>query len=82
MSVSDAAAVLADQLRQIPGIERHVAIPLAELDQRGPRPVRAAWRLARDRVSGEYGSMTVGQLLTEFEKRTQRSGQEPPALSV
>ena len=82
MSVSDAAAVLADQLRQIPGIERHVEIPLAELDQRGPRPVRAAWRLARDRVAGEYGSMTVGQLLTEFEKRTQRSGQEPPSLSV
>ncbi|HUR16590.1 MAG TPA: SPFH domain-containing protein, partial [Candidatus Limnocylindrales bacterium] len=78
MSVSDAAAVLADQLRQIPGIERHVTIPLAELDQRGPRPVRAAWRLARDRVAGKYGSMTVGQLLTEFEKH----GQEPPSLSV
>ena len=82
MSVSDAAAVLAEQLRQIPGIERHVAIPLSELDQRGPRPVRAAWRLARDRVAGQYGSMTVGQLLTEFEKRAPRSGQEPPTLSV
>jgi flotillin len=82
MSVSDAAAVLAQELRRIPGIERHVAIPLAELDQRGPRPVRAAWRLARDRVAGQYGSLTVGELLAEFDQRSQRSGQEPPQLAV
>jgi flotillin len=74
MSVADAATVLADQLRQIPGIDRHVAIPLAELDQRGPRPLRAAWRLARDRVAGTYGSMTVGELLARFAQRPSPPG--------
>jgi hypothetical protein len=66
MPVSEAAALLAAQMRRIPGIERHLTIPLAELDQRGPRPVRAAWRLARDRVADSYGGMTVGELLSRF----------------
>jgi hypothetical protein len=82
MSVTDAAKVLADQLRQIPGIEQHLAIPLAELDQRGPRALRAAWGLARERVAGEYGSMTVGELLGRFSRGSAQSGPEAPSLSV
>ena len=66
MPVSEAASLLAAQMRRIPGIERHLAIPLAELDQRGPRPVRAAWRLARERVADSYGGITVGELLSRF----------------
>ena len=66
MPVGEAAALLAAQMRRIPGIEQHLAIPLAELDQRGPRPVRAAWRLARDRVADSYGGLTVGELLSRF----------------
>jgi hypothetical protein len=82
MSVADAANVLADQLRQIPGIDRHVSIPLAELDQRGPRPLRAAWRLARDRVAGQYGSMTVGELLARFGERPSPPPPTGAGLSV
>jgi len=66
MPASEAAAILAEQMRRIPGIERHLSVTLAELDQRGPRPVRAAWRLARDRVAQSYGGMTVGELLARF----------------
>ncbi|MEX2546279.1 MAG: SPFH domain-containing protein [Chloroflexota bacterium] len=66
MPVGEAAALLAAQMRRIPGIERHLTIPLLELDQRGPRPARAAWRLARDRVADSYGGMTVGELLSRF----------------
>jgi hypothetical protein len=83
MPVAEAAAVLAQQMRRIPGIERHLAIPLTELDQRGPRPVRAAWRVARDRVEGTYGQMTVGELLERFRDRTgRRDTPDGPALTV
>ena len=84
MPVGEAAALLAQQMRRIPGIERHLAIPLGELDQRGPRPVRAAWRLARDRVADSYGAMTVGELLSRFDEATGGSAprRDDPSLSV
>jgi hypothetical protein len=63
---AEAAALLAEQMRRIPGIERHLAIPLVDLDQRGPRPVRAAWRLAKTRVAARYGDLTVGELMSRF----------------
>ena len=66
MTAAEAAALLAEQLRRIPGIERNLTIPLAELDQRGPRPVRAAWQLAKTRVAARYGDMTVGELISKF----------------
>ena len=66
MPAGEAAALLAEQMRRIPGIERHLAVPLAELDQRGPRPVRAAWRLARGRLAESYGGMTIGELIARF----------------
>jgi flotillin len=64
--VVEAATILADQMRLIPGIDRYADVQLSELEQRGSRPVRAAWRLARDRVAGQYGQLTVGELLTRF----------------
>ncbi len=64
--VAEAATILADQMRLIPGIERWADVQLAELDQRGSRPVRAAWRLARERLGGQYGRLTVGELLSRF----------------
>jgi len=83
MPVGEAAALLAAQMRRIPGIERHLAIPLAELDQRGPRPVRAAWRLARERVADRYGGLTVGELLTRFGDQANQPGRrDDPSLTV
>ncbi|MEO6349720.1 MAG: flotillin domain-containing protein, partial [Candidatus Limnocylindrales bacterium] len=83
MPVAEAATLLAEQMRGIPGIERHLAIPLLELDQRGPRPVRAAWRLARDRIASEYGGMTVGELLARFNPPARRAnGTDQTGLTV
>jgi flotillin len=83
MPVGEAAALLAAQMRRIPGIERHLAIPLAELDQRGPRPVRAAWRLAREGVAESYGGITVGELLPRFgDQANQAGGRDDPSLAV
>jgi len=64
--VTEAAAILADQLRLIPGIDRYAGYELATLDDRGPRPLRAAWRLARERIGRQYGQLTVGELLARF----------------
>jgi len=83
MPVGEAAALLAAQMRRIPGIEQHLAIPLADLDQRGPRPVRAAWRLARERVADSYGGITVGELLTRFGDQANQAGRrDDPSLTV
>jgi flotillin len=64
--VAEAAAMLADRLRGIPGVQRYTELRLSDLDQRGSRPVRAAWRIARGRVSGDYGELTLGELLSRF----------------
>jgi flotillin len=67
--LAEAATILADQMRLIPGVERYADVHLVELEQRGSRPVRAAWRLARERLAGEYGQLTVGELLARFGHR-------------
>jgi hypothetical protein len=64
--VSQAAAMLAQSLRLVPGVENHLAVPLEQLDRRGPRAMRAAWRMARERLADEYGNLTVGELLSRF----------------
>lgn len=64
--LAEAATILADQLRLVSGIERYSDVQLAELDQRGSRAVRAVWRMARDRVTGNYDQLTVGELLSRF----------------
>jgi flotillin len=64
--MGEAATILADQLRSVPGIERYAEVQLGQLEQRGSRPLRAAWRVARDRMAAQYGQMTVGELLSRF----------------
>jgi flotillin len=64
--LGEAATILADQLRNLPGIERYAGIQVGQLEQRGSRPMRAAWRVARERLGAQYGQMTVGELLTRF----------------
>jgi len=64
--LAEAATFLADRLRLVPGLDRYVDVQLSELDQRGSRPIRAVWRLGRDRLSATYGQMTVGELLARF----------------
>ncbi len=67
--VTEAAAMLAQSLRLVPGVENHLAVPLAELDRRGPRAMRVAWRMARERLEDEYGEKTVGELMARFADR-------------
>jgi flotillin len=67
--LAEAATILADQMRLIPGIERYREVRLADLDQRGSRPVRAVWRLGRERLGSRYGQLTVGELLERFKGR-------------
>jgi flotillin len=64
----EAASILADQMRRIPGVERYADLALNELDQRGSRSVRAAWAMARDRMASDYGQLTVGELLSRFNR--------------
>ena len=46
--VSEAASILAEELRRVPGFEDHLALRLRQLDRRGPAPLRfrRAMRLA------------------------------------
>ena len=67
--VSEAAAMLAQSLRLVPGVENHLAMPLADLDRRGPRAMRVAWRMARERLQDRYGDLTVGELMARFADR-------------
>ncbi|CAN5598364.1 hypothetical protein BH20CHL6_BH20CHL6_11610 [soil metagenome] len=71
-SVDEAGAILARQLRGVPGIERYLDVALDELDMRGPRPVRALWRVARPRLAQRYGSLTLGQLMERYADRPGR----------
>jgi len=66
--LQEAASILADQMRRIPGVERYSDLALNELDQRGSRSVRAAWAMARDRMASDYGQLTVGELLSRFNR--------------
>ena len=43
-----------------PGVARR------PLDRRGTGAMRVAWLAARDRLSEEYGAMTVGELMARF----------------
>src|SRR5688572_5203773 len=64
----EAARILAEQMRLIPGVERYSDVALTELDHRGSRSVRAAWAMARDRMATDYGQLTVGELLSRFNR--------------
>ncbi len=65
-TLDEAAAALADDLARVPGIQRFGGIRLAELDSAGPRPLRTMWRVARDRLSSDYGQLTIGEMIDRY----------------
>ncbi len=64
---AEAARILAQELSQVPGIQRYRATRLEELGDRGPRSARLLWRAVGERLNEEYGSLTIGELLEKFE---------------
>jgi flotillin len=65
-TVDEAARRLATDLRALPGIERFVDVRLVQLEQAGPRPLRALWRLAQGQVDERVGQLTIGELLDRY----------------
>ncbi|MEK6719469.1 MAG: SPFH domain-containing protein [Chloroflexota bacterium] len=66
-STLDAAIrALAADLRAVPGVERFGLLRLDELDRAGPRPLRALWRTARDRLDATAAEMTIGEMLDRY----------------
>ncbi|NJD29853.1 MAG: hypothetical protein FIA92_16370 [Chloroflexi bacterium] len=65
-TLEQAAGALADDLLQVPGIQRFAEIRLADLDRSGPRPLRTMWRVARDRLARDYGQLTIGQIIDRY----------------
>ena len=68
--ITEAAALLAEQIRRVPGAQNHAALRLAELETRGPRAMRLVWNLAKPRLGARYGAMTVGDLLAGYPEGT------------
>jgi flotillin len=66
----DAASLLAEALRRVPGIGRYGGTTLNDLGSRGPRIARALWQVARPRIAERYGDLTVGQLFSRFASET------------
>ena len=62
-TIDEALGRLASDLRTVPGIERFGRLRLEELDRAGPRPLRAIWHAARERVDERYGKLTIGEVL-------------------
>jgi hypothetical protein len=58
---------LADQLRRVPDIQVYDALRLGDLETRGPAAARAVWATAKSVLSEDYGKVTVGDLLAEFQ---------------
>jgi hypothetical protein len=65
-TLEQAAGALADDLLQVPGIQRFADVRLADLDRSGPRPLRTMWRIARDRLARDYGQLTIGQMIDRY----------------
>ncbi|CAN5467192.1 hypothetical protein BH20CHL7_BH20CHL7_06310 [soil metagenome] len=65
-TIDEAAHRLASDLLAVPGIQRFREVRLAQLDTSGPRPLRAMWRVARERVDERFGQLTIGELLDRF----------------
>jgi hypothetical protein len=51
---------------RIPGIQRFGGMRLEELESAGPRPLRTMWRIARDQLAGEYGQLTIGEIIDRY----------------
>jgi flotillin len=65
-TVTQAAEALADDLMRIPGIQRFGGVRLADLEDSGPRPLRTMWRIARDKLEGDYGQLTIGEVIERY----------------
>jgi hypothetical protein len=72
-TLDDAALRLANDLRAVPGIERFVETRLADLESRGPRPLRNMWRVSREHLDQQLGQLTIGELIDRYR------GSPPPA---
>ena len=70
--LEEAAAVLARQLEEVPGIEDHAGTRLADLPTLGPPPAGDLWEVAHGLLGARYGATTVGEFLDRF--HTRRSG--------
>ncbi|HEX3507539.1 MAG TPA: hypothetical protein VHW94_04045, partial [Candidatus Dormibacteraeota bacterium] len=65
-NVEQWAQWMAAQLAQVPQIQVYGALRLADLVDKGPAPARAVWQTAQAVLGKDYGSVTVGDLLTRF----------------
>jgi flotillin len=72
-TLEDAALRLANDLRAVPGIERFAETRLADLEARGPRPLRNMWRVSREHLDQQLGQLTIGELIDRYR------GSPPPA---
>jgi flotillin len=68
-TLDEAAVTLANELSQIPGIQRFGGTRLRDLDRSGPRTLRTLWGAAKGQLDARYGDITIGALLDEFEHR-------------
>jgi flotillin len=67
-TLDQAASALADDLMRVPGIQRFGDMRLTDLDATGPRPLRTMWRVARDRLSSDYGQLTIGEIIDRYQR--------------
>ncbi len=73
-TLDEAAVQLAEQLSQIPGIERFGGTRLRDLERSGPRTLRTLWGAARGQLDASYGDLTIGALLDALEHRSSGPG--------
>ena len=65
-NVQQWAKWLAGELAGVPQIQVYSALRLSDLGEKGPAPARAVWSTAQAVLGKDYGSVTVGDLLTRF----------------
>jgi flotillin len=56
----------ASQLAQVPQIQVYGALRLSDLADKGPASAKAVWQTAQAVLGKDYGSVTVGDLLSRF----------------
>ncbi len=70
--LEEAAAVLARQLEEVPGILNQADTRLADLSTLGPPAAAELWEVAHALLGARYGATTVREFLERF--NTRRSG--------
>ena len=58
---------LADQLHRVPDIQVYDALRLSDLETKGPAAARAVWATAKSVLNEEYGKVTIGDLMAQFQ---------------